>query len=71
MALIKTETYTDENNILHEVKYFGRDADHISGIVDAPIIEYEEPEVPLSDSDILAQVQLNTEYLACMAEINN
>ncbi len=39
---IKSEKYTAENGLHHKVEYFGRDADHISGEVDSPIIEVGE-----------------------------
>lgn len=40
--LIKVEKYTAENGLHHKVEYFGKDADHISGKIDSPIIEVGE-----------------------------
>lgn len=39
---IKSEKYIDTNGLHHEVKYYGKDDDHISGEIDSPIIEYGE-----------------------------
>lgn len=40
--LIKVEKYIDENGLHHEVNYYGKDANHISGKIDSPIIEVGE-----------------------------
>lgn len=40
--LIKVEKYTAENGLHHKVEYFGKDADHISGKIDSPIIAERE-----------------------------
>ena len=39
---IRSEKYTAENGLHHEVKYYGKDADHISGKIDSPIVEEGE-----------------------------
>ena len=39
---IKSEKYIDDNGLHHEIKYYGKDADHISGEVDSPVIEIGE-----------------------------
>ena len=61
MALIKTETFINENGIEMVREYFGKDANHISATVEKPIIvETEILEDPISEQDeINAEILLN------------
>lgn len=62
MALIKKETFINENGIEMIREYFGKDANHISATVERPaVVELEvEEEKPVSEQDeINAEILLN------------
>lgn len=72
MALIKTETFKNENGFKMIREFFGRDAEHISGIVEKPVPQENEPietEELISQDEINAEILLNqTQIMAKQAE---
>lgn len=75
--IIKTEYYTDENGIERKKEYYGKDENHIAGIIDSeanPIIvddeyiptdtELIQAEILLNQVDILAKQNEQDEVLA-------
>lgn len=61
MALIKTETFTNEETGVEMIReYYGKDEEHISATVEKPIEEDTEPEFeePIQD-ELNAEMLLN------------
>jgi len=69
-VLIKSEKYTDENNIERQKDYFGPDKDTVTSTVDSPVpqeTEYSESETAeadISGEEIQAQILLNQAEIA-------
>ena len=65
MALLKTETFINENGIEMVREYFGKDGKHISATVEKPmIVETEISEDPIPEQD-----EINAEILLSQATI--
>lgn len=63
--LIKSERYTDENDVERQKEYFGPDKDTVTSTIDSPVpqeTDYPESEIveqEISSEEIQAQILLN------------
>ena len=70
MKIIKTEI-VEENGNKYKVETYDKGAEVKATYSDEHITEPEPIESEPTTEEILADIQVNTDYLVCLAEINN